>query len=122
MVATVPSGFAIKHHYTSKTYGVPDSPPCTRDSFKRAILRNTFEQAADSMDFVPDAPVSKVVVSFEGGNKGLLVNSTDLCKGKHRAIAKFTGHNGKVHNFKPVLQAKCGGKHKKGKRHHRAAG
>jgi hypothetical protein len=78
-------------------------------------IRNTF-------DFVPDAPVSKVVVSFEGGNKGLLVNSTDLCKGKHRAIVDFTGHNGKVHNFKPVLGAKCGGKHKKGKRHHRAAG
>jgi len=77
-------------------------------------IRNTF-------DFVPDAPVSKVVVSFEGGNKGLLVNSTDLCKGKHRAIVDFTGHNGKVHDFKPVLQAKCGGHGKKkgkaGKRH-----
>ena len=58
-----------------------------------------------------------MVVTFEGGKKGLLVNSTDLCKGRHRAIVDFTGHNGKVHNFKPVLQAKCGKKHKGGKHH-----
>jgi hypothetical protein len=57
-----------------------------------------------------------VVVSFEGGNKGLLVNSTDLCKGRHRATVDFTGHNGKAYDFKPVLQAKCGkGAKKKGK-------
>jgi len=56
---------------------------------------------------------------MEGGKKGLLVNSTDLCKGKHRATVDFTGHNGKVHNFKPVLQAKCPKNHKRhNKRHH----
>jgi hypothetical protein len=59
---------------------------------------------------VPDAPVSKFVLDMFGGKKGLLDNSTNLCKGKRRALANFTGQNGKRHNFKPVLAVKCGGK------------
>ena len=71
---------------------------------------------------VPDAPVSTFELELEGGSKGLLVNSTDLCKTKHRAIVKFAGHNGKAHNAKPLLRAKCkGGKHKGHRRHRRAA-
>jgi hypothetical protein len=69
------------------------------DSVKGGI-RNSF-------DFVPDAPISKVVVDFQGGKKGLLVNSTNLCKAKHKAIAKFTAHNGKRLEAKPVLAVKC---------------
>jgi hypothetical protein len=63
-------------------------------------IRNTF-------DFVPDAPVSKVVVDFQGGKKGLLVNSTDICKRTHRAIVKFTGHNGKTYKAGPALKGRC---------------
>jgi hypothetical protein len=77
-------------------------------------LRNTFEAT-------PDAPVSSVTVSLLGGKKGLFVNSTDLCKGTHRAIADFTGHNGKQHKFNPELVATgCKGKGKKTKRPNRA--
>jgi hypothetical protein len=64
-------------------------------------LRNTFEAT-------PDAPVSSVVVSLRGGNKGLFVNSTNLCKGRHRALAHFTGQNGKVRKLRPELRVKCG--------------
>jgi hypothetical protein len=77
-------------------------------------IRNTF-------DFVPDAPITKVVLTMQGGKKGLLENSTNLCKGKHRAIAKFSGQNGKLHSVNPVLKAKCP-KGKKQKRRARAAG
>jgi hypothetical protein len=83
------------------------------DSVKGGI-RNTF-------DFVPDAPISKVVVDFKGGNKGLLVNSSDICHGKHRAIAKFTGHNGKTYELAPKLKAKCGRKGNKSKRDGKAS-
>jgi hypothetical protein len=78
------------------------------DSINEGQIRNTFET-------VPDAPVSKFVLTMDGGHKGLLENSTDLCAGTHRAIANFTGQNGKVHNFKPAVMAKCGKKGKKGK-------
>ncbi|HEY0129898.1 MAG TPA: hypothetical protein VGB57_00725, partial [Allosphingosinicella sp.] len=42
---------------------------------------------------VPDAPVSKFVLTMQGGRKGLLVNNTELCRAKPRARAEFTGHN-----------------------------
>jgi hypothetical protein len=63
-------------------------------------IRNTF-------DFVPDAPITKVIVNLQGGKKGLLENSTNICKGKHAAKVKMKGHNGKLHNFSAPLKAKC---------------
>jgi hypothetical protein len=49
---------------------------------------------------------------MKGGKKyGLLENSEDLCKASaanRRAIARFTGQNGKVHQFKPLVQNQCG--------------
>jgi hypothetical protein len=62
--------------------------------------RNTFEA-------VPDAPVTKFTLSLPAGKKGLLQNSTDICRGSHRATADFTAHNGKTLRLKPQLQAKC---------------
>jgi hypothetical protein len=67
---------------------------------KDGQIRNSFEA-------VPDAPVTKFTLTMQGGKKGLLENSTNLCRKKNRAIAAFTGQNGKAHDFKPLLQAKC---------------
>jgi hypothetical protein len=71
-------------------------------------LRNTFEAA-------PDAPVSSFVLEMQGGKKGLFVNSTNLCKGTHRAESNFDGQNGKSWDTKPELKVKCKGKAKKQK-------
>jgi hypothetical protein len=80
------------------------------DSGQNKGIRNTFEM-------VPDAPVSRFVLQMKGGRKyGLLENEADLCttpKGRRRAIVRFTGQNGKVDAYKPVVQAQCGKKHKK---------
>ncbi|HWO83223.1 MAG TPA: hypothetical protein VNM38_05465 [Solirubrobacterales bacterium] len=73
------------------------------DSTKQGGIRSTFEG-------VPDAPVSKFILQMQGGKKGLIVNSEDICKAKHRAIAAFKGQNGKRHEFNPVVKTKCGGK------------
>ncbi|MDX6602064.1 MAG: hypothetical protein QOF13_1266 [Solirubrobacterales bacterium] len=70
-------------------------------------LRNTFEAT-------PDAPVKQVVISLLGGKKGLFENSTNLCANTHKAIAAFTGHNGKQRDFNPVVNATgCKGKAQK---------
>ena len=61
------------------------------------------------------------MVDFEGGKKGLLENSTDLCQSKHRAIAKFNGHNGKAFNAKPLLQVRCKKQHRKKNKAHKPA-
>jgi hypothetical protein len=63
-------------------------------------IRNTFE-------VVPDAPVDSFTLTMQGQGKGLLVNSTDLCKGTHRAKVDFKAHNGKRKVFKPALRARC---------------
>ena len=78
---------------------------------KDGQIRNSFEA-------VPDAPVTKFTLTMQGGKKGLLENSTNLCRAKNRAIAKFTGQNGKAHDFKPVVKPQCkkAGKAKKQKR------
>jgi len=69
-------------------------------------IRNTFEA-------LPDAPISSFVLEMQGGKKGLLVNSADLCARPHRAKASFTGQNGKQHRFNPVVKASCGAGAKK---------
>jgi hypothetical protein len=74
------------------------------DSFKGGI-RSSFET-------VPDAPVSKFILNMQGGKKGLVVNSRNLCRGKNRANAALTGQNGVPYNSKPVVKPSCGGKRK----------
>lgn len=51
---------------------------------------------------------------MKGGAKGLLVNSRNLCQHTYRAIAKFDGQNGKLHDLNPAMQNDC----KKGKKKH----
>jgi hypothetical protein len=73
---------------------------------------------------VPDAPVTRFVLSMRGGKKGLLVNSRDICKRVNRATVKFDAQNGKIADFRPALRAQCGkaAKHKKQAAHKRSAG
>lgn len=78
------------------------------DSINEGI-RNTF-------DLVPDAPVTKFTLELFGGQKSLLVNSRNLCKGpKQRAVARFVGQNGRRSDQYPVVRNDCGKKRKKAK-------
>jgi len=63
-------------------------------------IRNTFEM-------VPDAPVSSFTLTLAGGNKGLLVNSRDICKAPAKATAKFVGQNGATATLHPELKSAC---------------
>ncbi len=71
------------------------------DSVGEGQIRSTFAS-------VPDAPVSKFTLSMRGAQKGLLINSANLCRSANRAIAEFTGHNGKTHRLRPVVKPRCG--------------
>ncbi len=81
------------------------------DSRNRGI-RNSFE-------VVPDAPVSKFVLTMQGAGKGLLENSRDLCRSAPRATVLLDAHNGKVHDTRPLVRAAgCGkGGKKRGAAH-----
>jgi hypothetical protein len=76
------------------------------DSHKGGI-RNTIEAA-------PDAPVTRFTLSMQGGKKGLLINSRDICASKARASVQMVGQNGKPNDFAPAVRnEKCGGRAKK---------
>jgi hypothetical protein len=75
-----------------------------------------------SFEAVPDQPVSSFVLRMQGGNKGLLVNSRDICKSTNRVSANFTAQNGRVAALRPVLQNSCKKAPKKHKRHKRHSG
>lgn len=57
-------------------------------SSKRGGLKTVFPE-------VPDVPVKKFILNMKGGNKSLLVNSTNTCKGKQLAVLNIKGQNGK---------------------------
>jgi hypothetical protein len=57
---------------------------------------------------IPDAPISKLVLTMQGGRKGLLVNNTQLCKAKPRARAEFTAQNDKRAFANPPIKTGCG--------------
>jgi hypothetical protein len=84
----------------------PDSQPIEVhvagriDSVKGGI-RSTFEA-------IPDQPVSSFTLTMQGGKKGLLVNSRNLCKGKPQHVtAVFGAQNGGTATLRPLLQNSC---------------
>ncbi len=71
------------------------------DTAPNGGIRSTFE-------VVPDAPVSKFVLSLKGGHRGLIQNSEDICARPQRAKAKFDAQNGRIQDFNPLLKVNCG--------------
>jgi hypothetical protein len=56
---------------------------------------------------LPDAPLSKFILTMQGGKKGLLVNSRDLCAQPPHLRSKLAGHNGRYHDSRPPLRSSC---------------
>jgi len=69
------------------------------DSIKGGIRAN-FES-------IPDAPVEEFEITMQGGKKGLLVNSRNICANTYKLNAEFKGQNGKEATLTPKLQAAC---------------
>jgi hypothetical protein len=92
--------------FVADLHGIIDVEAVSRIDSKQGGIRATFNET-------PDAPISKVIVEMQGGKKGLIVNSRNLCGAPSRANAQFAGHNGRRHEAKPVVKADCG---RKGKR------
>ncbi len=63
-----------------------------------------------AFEFVPDAPITRVVLKMKGGRKGLLQNSRDICAHTFKAQASFAAHNGRTLVTQPRMQASCKGK------------
>jgi len=70
------------------------------DSVKGGGIRANFEA-------VPDAPVESFTINMQGGKKGLIQNSRNLCKRTYRLNAQFDAQNGKSLTLRPPLKAAC---------------
>lgn len=84
----------------------------------RGVITTVKGRMKTTFPETPDVPVSKFVLKMQGGGKGLLINSSDLCKSKKRRQAKVNmkAHNGKkVKKNKQKINVKCKGKKKKKK-------
>jgi hypothetical protein len=76
-------------------------------------IRTTFEQ-------IPDQPVSSFVLRMQGGKKGLLVNSRDICAGKTpKATGVFNAQNGLSKTLRPKMRSACKAQAKKAKGHNK---
>jgi hypothetical protein len=67
-------------------------------------IRTTFEA-------VPDAPVTKFAITMQGGKKGLLVNSRNLCEAPLHSVVELVAQNGKTADQRPRMQDDCGKAH-----------
>ena len=67
---------------------------------------------------VPDVPVSKFVLTMQGGKRGLLVNSRNLCAHPSFSFLSFKAQNGKQLRKKrlPLRVPACRGHHRHGRR------
>jgi len=68
---------------------------------------------------LPDLPVSRAIVRMQGGQKGLFVNSTDICARAHRANLRLAAHNAKRRTLRPQLRAQCNKKRRARSSHRR---
>jgi hypothetical protein len=98
----------------------PDSQPIEIDLAGRIDsihggIRTTFEQ-------IPDQPVSTFTLNMQGGKKGLLVNSRNICASTQKATAVFGAQNGLTKTLRPKMQNSCAKAKKKTKRANRRHG
>jgi len=62
-----------------------------------------------SFETVPDAPVDSFTITMQGGKKGLLVNSRNLCGAPSFATVKLAAQNDKAADQRPRLRNACRG-------------
>jgi uncharacterized repeat protein (TIGR01451 family) len=65
---------------------------------------------------VPDAPVSRFVLTMKGGKKGLIENSDGVCSKRQMAAVRFEAQNGVVRHVRSPVRSSCR-KHAHPKRH-----
>ena len=63
-------------------------------------------------DELPDAPITRFVMTLAGGQRGILVNSSDICANPPRASIKALAQNNLGRVFTSKLRGRCDGRGK----------
>jgi hypothetical protein len=85
----------------------------------RGVISSTKARLKTVFSGVPDVPVSKFLLNMKGGEKGLLVNSRDLCLKPNFSFLNFKAQNGKKLLKKKLPLRTPGCRHARKKHHHR---
>jgi hypothetical protein len=56
---------------------------------------------------IPDAPMTRFALNLDGGHRGLLVNTVDLCRSRPRMSGQVNSHNGRHKNVRPFVKVAC---------------
>ncbi len=75
----------------------------TKKGSESSRVRTTFAS-------LPDAPITKAVFTFQGGKKGVFVNSANICKVPNLATVKMSAHNNRVQHSEARIGTGCGGR------------
>jgi len=67
----------------------------------------------------PDVPIAKALLTMQGGQKGLFVNSRDTCAHAYRAKVGLEAHNGRTASLRPALENRGCGKAGRGAHKHK---
>ncbi len=105
----------------SSSHRLPDLVASLRSGEVRIVVEGEIGPAARGIraffDELPDAPINRFVMTLNGGKRGLLVNSADICKAPPLASVSALGQNNLGARFESRLRGQCGkGPHKGGKR------
>jgi hypothetical protein len=74
----------------------------------RGVISSVKGAMKTTFPTVPDAPVTKFVLRMDGGAKGLIQNSKDLCRSSRKGKLVIKGQNGKkVKNNKFKVKTSC---------------
>jgi hypothetical protein len=79
----------------------------------RGVISSEHGRLKTVFNNTPDVAVSKFILTMKGGNKGLLVNSRDLCSGQTNGFLNLKAQNSrqlKKHNLRLNIPACNGGK------------
>jgi len=99
---------------------LPDLVAELRSGAIRVVLGGRIDSVGNGrirgiFDLLPDAPLTRFVLQMQGGKKGALVNSANLCAAPAYANARLVGQNNRGEALSPLVQVHCAEQSKQGK-------
>ncbi len=108
----------------SSSHPLPDLVASLRSGSIRIVLQGRIGPTGSGgiqafFDNVPDAPIEAFVMQLNGGKRGLLQNSADICRHPPTAMVKALGQNNRGSIYTTKLRGQCKKKKHKKHRNHR---
>jgi NHL repeat len=108
----------------SSSHRLPDMVASLRSGSIHILLQGRIGPTGSGgiqvyFDNVPDAPIEAFVMQLNGGKRGLLENSADICSHPPTAMVKALGQNNRGSIYTTRLRGNCGNRRQRRKRRHK---